>query len=107
MLSDSEVFARLAQLGLHKLAAFQAGDEEAGREFFEISSVVTRAFARRAAAVESGQHGQIEVHSHTDEAERTVRAILRNEAELDARNPVRPSARAEALRILARSAKLA
>jgi hypothetical protein len=40
---------------LHKLAAFKAGDDDAGREFFEISSVISRAFAQEAARPESGE----------------------------------------------------
>ena len=104
--TDSELFGRLAQLSLHKLAAFQAGDAAAGEDFFEISAAVTRAFARRAAALEAGQLGQFEAHSHSAQADRTIEALLQIQAELDARDPARRSARAEALRILARSPQL-
>lgn len=55
---DSVIFARLAQLGLHKLAQFEAGDNDAGRVVLEISVILREVIAQLLAASEPEQFGQ-------------------------------------------------
>ncbi|MDE3111717.1 MAG: hypothetical protein KGN00_09800 [Chloroflexota bacterium] len=100
---DSEVFARLAQLGLHKLARWKAGDDSAFVEQLENSQVLDRVYAEMLRETERGQHGQNCGHAHDPRTDRQIRQFIGSMDGHEAAHPEWPTPREQALRVLMRS----